>query len=466
MRETPFSVETFELPRNFGTLNPVSFRTSAGRRGWCVRLPGHHRLATPAVAGDLVLLGGGFGSYEFYAFDADTGQMRWRQRTRDDGPTAAVAYEDLVAFNTESCTLIVCEATTGRERWSKWLGDPLMSQPAIARANGRAAVVMVYPERNGNHQIAAFDLREGHPLWKTALAMDVISAPVVVSGTVYATLMNGTIVELDAGTGKLKRQDPEARATSAPWVVGDELFYSQREDRPRQPNKPTHGGEEEDVELYEALACRGSEGTELWREVRYAKKAFYLKGKATTPKGQALAAFLKEKDAGVGFSVAPHTAKLFAAAKHLGYTAGTVAGAWGYQGSRPVVVDDIVYSAVGTCVRAEGREDRTVLWELELAQEELDCRSLAPVAVAGRCVFTVTSDGVVVAIDRQHGTVLWAVKLPTGWVEYQPAIERSQLFVATADGLLFCLDAQDPTATGWPMWGGGPGHNGDAPLCA
>ena len=34
-------------------------------------------------------LGGGFGSYEFYAFDLKTGQQAWQIQTGDDGPTAA-----------------------------------------------------------------------------------------------------------------------------------------------------------------------------------------------------------------------------------------------------------------------------------------------------------------------------------------------------------------------------------------
>jgi len=44
-------------------------------RGWKVTIPGGHPLATPAVADGRVLLGGGFGSYEFYALDAVTGEV-------------------------------------------------------------------------------------------------------------------------------------------------------------------------------------------------------------------------------------------------------------------------------------------------------------------------------------------------------------------------------------------------------
>ena len=58
-----------------------------------------------------------------------------------------------VAFNTESCTVIVADALTGKLLWQEWLGDPLMSQPAIAR--GR--LFMAYPvgQRKGGQQINA-----------------------------------------------------------------------------------------------------------------------------------------------------------------------------------------------------------------------------------------------------------------------------------------------------------------------
>src|SRR3974377_642666 len=122
------------------------FQTSEGRfRGWKVRLPGHNPLATPAVMDGRVFLGGGFGSYEFYAFDADTGKVLWEYQTSDDGPTAAVVEDGFVVFNTESCELEVL-TVLGQPVWKKWLGDPLMSMPAVA--GGR--IYMEYPDSPGD----------------------------------------------------------------------------------------------------------------------------------------------------------------------------------------------------------------------------------------------------------------------------------------------------------------------------
>jgi outer membrane protein assembly factor BamB len=131
---------------------------ASGLRGWKVRLPAGRPLATPAIADGRLFLGGGFGTYDFYALDALEGQLLWRHRTSDDGPTAAVVEDGLVAYNTESCTLEIL-TTEGKSVWRLWLGDPLLSMPAICA--GR--VYMAYPDSRGDHRhyLACFDLRSG-----------------------------------------------------------------------------------------------------------------------------------------------------------------------------------------------------------------------------------------------------------------------------------------------------------------
>src|SRR5438128_475646 len=135
------------LPKANGDLKPVSFKTPDGKEGWVVHIPGNLPIATPAYADGKLFVGGGYGSHEFYAFDAQTGEKVWQIKTSDDGPSAAVVEDGCVAFNTESCTVIVADAKTGNILWQEWLGDPLMSQPAISK--GR--LYMAYPAGQRGH---------------------------------------------------------------------------------------------------------------------------------------------------------------------------------------------------------------------------------------------------------------------------------------------------------------------------
>jgi outer membrane protein assembly factor BamB len=202
---------------------PERFDAGGGRSGWRIRIPGKRPLATPAVSDGVLYVGGGFGSHEFYALDARTGGPVWTFKTGDDGPTAAVVAEGCVAYNTESCTLYVQDAGTGKVLWHRWLGDPLMSQPAVA--DGR--LFMAYPGKDRSHHLAAFELRTGKVLWDARIAAEVITAPVADGGSVYAATADGTLYRFAAEDGKLHWSD-KCNVTSAPRVADHRLIISQR----------------------------------------------------------------------------------------------------------------------------------------------------------------------------------------------------------------------------------------------
>src|SRR5262245_18000364 len=183
----------FDLPDAKNDLTAVSFKTPDGKGGWVMRIPGSRPIATPAYADGMIFVGGGYGSHEFYSIDAETGRVVWKMQTKDDGPTAAVVEDGCVAFNTESCTVIVAEAKTGKVIWEQWLGDPLMSQPAISQ--GRLYIAYPGGQRGAQaqnnsaqtdssnlgpgHRMLCADLKTGRHIWEQKIDADVISAPVV-----------------------------------------------------------------------------------------------------------------------------------------------------------------------------------------------------------------------------------------------------------------------------------------------
>jgi outer membrane protein assembly factor BamB len=112
-----------------------------GKEGFHIDLPSKAPIPTVTFYNGRIYTSGGFRSKEFYCFDANNGRLIWAIDLDDDGPSAAVCDDNICVFNTESCTLFAVDCSTGKQLWSWWLGDPLMSTPTIA--NGK--VFTSYP---------------------------------------------------------------------------------------------------------------------------------------------------------------------------------------------------------------------------------------------------------------------------------------------------------------------------------
>ena len=409
--------------------------TLDGKTGWKVHIPGNRALATPAVVGSTVYVGGGFGSNEFYAFDASTGKARWAIRVSDDGPTAAVVSDGKVVFNTESCTLFVVDAETGKEVWSRWLGDPLMSQPAVHDG----VVYMAYPGEGG-HRLIALALKDGKAKWSVPIAGDIITAPVIDGDSVYLSTNDGTVYRYKTADGK-QVWSKAMHATSAPWVASDGVHVSQGE---------VSGGNHE--EGYRTLAQDGS----FKGGVQGKRGAAWLDSNVQANSGYV--AKQKADDSSVGFATAPATAQTGDAAGNLGQA--NVRGLWEFQGSRPTIIDGNNYSTQGDRVRA--LDSYGVLeWEKKLAG---DVRQVggslgAPPAYAAGKLVVATTIGDVVGYDAKGGSELFRYKIGEE-LRFQPALSGGRIFVGTSSGTLVAIDTQDKSIDRWTMWGGGAKHNG------
>jgi hypothetical protein len=282
--------------------------------GFVIQLPAKSLTPSPTIYKGMVLVSGGFGSKEYYAFDAQTGEVKWAINLDDDGPTSAVVQDDIVVFNTESCTIFACNVMTGELLWSHYLGDPLMSTPSVAdgvvytaypaqRALGgyqnapynyqQQNSVQQMPGNNvgnltiapgGNQQgqmekdsvdlkvdlrpshiMIALELKTGKILWQKWIDGDIMSAPVVEGDEVLATTFPGTLYKFQAKTGEILAAKA-GRATSAPVVVGNDIYMSQRSDDGRfeRPGKPQCLGPEYDhgkKSIYQGSSLPGSEST-------------------------------------------------------------------------------------------------------------------------------------------------------------------------------------------------------------
>jgi outer membrane protein assembly factor BamB len=431
---------------------PVAWQSKDGvRNGWKVTIPGQRPLATPAVAEGRLFLGGGFGSYDFYALDAATGHVVWQYQTEDDGPTAAVVHEGHVAFNTESCELEVLDIA-GRSLWKKWLGDPLMSIPAM----GEGRVYQVYPDSRADrrHYLAAFDLPDGRQLWKQPLSGEIITTPVLAEGHVYVANLDGTLSCFRLDDGTIVWQEAK-NATSSPMVWEGECYFSQRKEV-LVPQGGAHVPQQ-----MEELARRspGAHGmtSSFSGTLGPADYLDHEKRRRRSPRYAACEA----ADAGVGFAFSKGDAKMEQAQKHLGH--GHVSGLWAYQGSKPFIWHGRVYSAVGDTLHCADPRTQEVYWKKRLYdrpdQAEVLDNLLTPPAVVNGKLFVGTILGEVCCLSAEAGEVIWRDALDEP-VIFQPAVVGGRVYAATGAGSLFGIETGDARDDGWPMWGGSAAHNG------
>jgi Ca-activated chloride channel homolog len=425
-------------PRGF---KPEPFTGPDGRKGWKLRLPENRPLATPAYWNGMIFVGGGFGSYEFYALDAASGKVIWQFHTGDDGPTAAVVSDGYVAFNTESCILYVLEAKTGKEVWSKWLGDPLMSQPAVAGDK----LFMAYPGSDGQHYLACFGLKDGRECWKVPIAGELVTAPVIDDNSAYVTTLEGTVYRFQSADGKQLWSDSK-NATSAPMVYKGQVYLSRRE--AKQSGQKT--------EQYEGLAqVERDKGRQLNKELWVKQKAEYL----AVDKNSKYAAAQKANDASVGFASAPASAKLHQAESNLGVS--SVSGVWAYQGSRPMVSNGNSYQSMGDNLQCLDVKTGEKQWEQKRSRRDREGggRLLTPPSLTSQKLFIGSSDGEILCYQQSDGKLLWTFdsKEP---IRFQPSVAKGRVFFTTDNGTIYSLETGDEKDDGWYMWGGNAGHNG------
>jgi outer membrane protein assembly factor BamB len=446
------------LPEPRGVLEAASFQTPDGRSGWVLRIPGARPIATPAYADGMLFLGGGYGSHEFYAVDSDNGRIVWKIQTSDDGPTAAVVADGLVAFNTESCTLVVVDEKTGRVIWQEWLGDPLMSQPAI----DKGVLYMAHPaftgrqgtqERaefhprpaspGGSHRLLAADLHSGRHIWEQEISGDVLSAPVISDGVVYVTTFGGTAYALNALDGSVVWVKATT-ATSAPVVLRGELYETRKGIAGR--------------ETVEGIArVDAKNGGARDKELLAPGKAEYLeKGKGG---GVALSATeITTLDSSVGFSAAPSSAQLAIASGNVGVN--SVVGAWAYQGSRAAISKGQILNSQGNYINSVRASDGGQNWQAEVVGNPAASggQIFSPPAVGRDYLYLAGAAGYLIAVRQNDGSVGFSYSLKAP-MAFQPALAKGNIYAGTSDGRLICLKTGSSDADGWYAWGGNAQHN-------
>jgi outer membrane protein assembly factor BamB len=342
----------------------------------------------------------------------------------------------------------------GQRVWKKWLGDPLMSMPAIDR--GR--VFMCYPNSKGDrkHYLACFDIKTGNELWKRPIAGEIITAPVISGEKLYLSTLEGTMYCFGSGDGEPIWQEKK-NATSSPAVWNNQVFFSRREAVTTKDKDGKAVKQQVEMLSYRDAGKQGI-GKDVLATKRYADYLDYGKRMVHSK----VEPMYMKNDAGVGFGGAPADAKLGQAQLNLGQN--TVNGVWAYQGSRPFVHNDRLYSAMGDTLKCVDPKTEKVLWKKELTPDAKDKGPLVdsavtPPAIVNGKMFVGTARGEVVCLSAETGAVLWTVTVGEP-ILFQPAVSGGHIYVSTSVGGLYCFPTGDARDDGWAMWGCNAAHNG------
>ena len=410
--------------------------------GFQIELPSGAPIPTPTIYNGKLYSSGGFHSREFYCFDGKTGNAVWGVTLDDDGPSSAVAEEGVVVFNTESCTVFALDAQTGKLLWSWWLGDPLMSTPTIYQGKVYTSYPHSSPDGSASHILACFDLHTGKVLWQKWINSDVMSAPVGTDGKIFATTFAGTLYRFDAGSGEILSA-VQHRSTSAPVIVGEDIYFTQRADR--------------DNTVREAIARTTS--TTVGTAVRLKEKdAIYLDKQVqenSDYKQQGMSL-----DAGNGFGAgAPSSANALPAAMNIGQ--GNVSTLQSFQGSRILYAGGKNYNTMGDEIICTLPESGEVLWSLQLngvLESTGGFLGTSPLK-AGDEIIVATYSGEVWRLSSESGEVMGIHRLDHP-IRSQPAVMDGKIYVGTDDGRIICIETGKESLTGWSTWGGNSAHTG------
>ncbi len=277
-----------------GTLYAIDAKTGSVRWQTQLGIPGAKFWSSPAVANGLVVIGIASAlngqpeiSGELLAFDAATGQLRWRASTQgndvrgagiwsspaidvargivyvgtgdpDDGVLALnlhngqriwhwrsvtrdvsdtdvgagpLLYHDQkgqlrVAVGGKDGFIYSLDASNGKVLWHTGVGDHVFSSPIFA--NGTLYAVGVFIRRSVSW---ALDAQTGAPRWQHAIPMIVYASPSIVGQTLYIDIGDsfgsgdGGVEVIDAQTGHLLQYaDVHSTMTSSPAVLHSWLF--------------------------------------------------------------------------------------------------------------------------------------------------------------------------------------------------------------------------------------------------
>ena len=439
-----------------GHVSPTSKNATLTTRndGFVVKLPSSNGVPTPTVEDGKLYVSGGFGSKQYFCFDAKSGEKVWGMDLDDDGPSSGVVADGIVVFNTESCTIFACDQETGEQLWSHFLGDPLMSTPTVANglvytafpAHGAWSSVQNFQEItkgkfNPSHVLIALDLKTGEIKWEKWIDGDIIMAPVAHEDKLHVVSFPGTYFVLEQQTGKFEKAE-RIRGTTAPVFSKNGMVISRRSD--------AIGGNDVSESIMTYNSNRG------WNQAYKVKKADYLDHKV---QGESeLKTLSVSDDAGNGFGGgAPASSGAQYAEMNIGQS--NVSSLQSYIGSRALNFRGNNFNTIGDTLICTNEMTGEVLWRRAIFGDLKKTGGFlgTPPILVGENILIATYAGDILLIDSKTGDQ--KRKFSTGEnIRTQPVAVDGWIYVGTTNGKVLGIRTGDSSITGWPMLGKNAAH--------
>jgi outer membrane protein assembly factor BamB len=286
------------------------------------------------------------------------------------------------------------------------------------------------------------ELKTGKILWQKWIDSDVMSAPVAVDDEIYATSFAGTVYKFKQNDGTIISAH-RSRATSAPVIVGADVFLTLRAD---------NGKDEKCAEQIAGL----DKGRGEQKFAGAKREAPYLDRETQARSVLGTNSVMLDKGNGFGGG-APAAANPMAAGKNIGQM--SVSSMQAFQGSRILNFKGNNYNCMGDELVNTDPKDGKVHWRVKINGDlaKSGGHLAAPPAAAGGYLFLTTLEGEVLQVDPEDGKLVKTYKVGAP-ARSQPAIVDGRIYVGTQDGKLVCIDTGNASFTGWVTWGANMAH--------
>jgi outer membrane protein assembly factor BamB len=220
--------------------NVSAFAAASGHRLWrCSTRPKHFTMTNigggigydSSTGTPILYASTGFG--ELLAIDPQSGKFIWRQKLDFPARSAPSIGGGIVAVSIQNDLLLTFDAASGTPGW-RFSGTVAGSPTSVALTGAPAIDSGLIAAGFSSGTLATLNVNSGTPLWEQSLASaygqasvldfsDIVGAPVIAGGVVYAVSLGQTMMAVDLRSGD-KVWTRDASGSEAFCAAGDFVF--------------------------------------------------------------------------------------------------------------------------------------------------------------------------------------------------------------------------------------------------